>query len=1112
MLAAWVKKPALVKLLVSRGAICDSEAAERIKNGILFFNRLRMEWNVWLSKSSATKDISLVQTGGSLKAMLLYLTTEDTELIGTILGILQSKSQEEVEQVAESGNKEAHTVTFKVAEVSDAVQDDAAAAKARRRTSKRASSYRQGINFEKLIGNNPDILELTDQIPSSGTELDEICVSVFECVVQLMLAANKNVKHQYVTIAAKAVHHTTDLLRAIEVLEKSAGKPLTIAATPASALSTTSTLMPPASAALIASAGITQSPSWSRVRADNDITFISSSPVRERISEVARVLNLEHSRQLMVTTRISVGVWPPANAISDMIKAAATLAKACRSLAQLANSTGFFPILGHKLEMRFELFDQFGEPAQESGKLDGGDRRVNKASFTNFKRQHQLKLIEEASKSYAQGSSSDGPSAALSNDSLEAEEASTEFSNALDNLVRQFVASVSELKRVQMMHLTEEYVFVTSTVNARADAIIQEVRSYEPFSDIPDTITLEPADARLLTKAGVRLSPELILPAPINLPLSSATTELEAAADLVMFRGKVASGPWPPPSSSSEMLQSTIPCVMAVKMLMNLAKMAAVKIKTTASEERVKREQWKKDCLQNEKVKKLFQIWEDQFRTDSDVTMTDGSLTEEDAAILEESTEGLVLEESHATNKKVVKGGRLQQLIERATSPSNDDAEYLPILISTHHSFTTSLELLTMLIKRYSVTPQYGLNQRQFDLVLNKKVVPIRLGVCHFLKLWISNHFEEDFAQNEALVLRFRDFVQRKVAHDFEAFSVELLQTLDNKLEGIEAASVVQTPARSPLPTNTSFLSVPSTPPPSSSPLIASLTFQKRAQTTDLASLLNSDPAYFFEIDPYEMARQLTAMEFTYFTGVKPYECTDQIWGERRQKELKWAPTGKETGIARMIRHTNQLTNWVASNIVSCETLKARVSALKYFMQLALGCREVNNFNGITGVVAGLSMAPVTRLKKTWQALSEKFQKIHDAYTEVADTVSPKAQYANYRRALKDLKPPLIPFLGVYLTDLTFIELGNPSFLPDTLFINFEKRRKVYATIKQIRMHQQTAYSISAVAAIQDFLRSVDGVNASQKEVLLTEDELYEQSLIVEPREDESESDSHDDD
>lgn len=126
--------------------------------------------------------------------------------------------------------------------------------------------------------------------------------------------------------------------------------------------------------------------------------------------------------------------------------------------------------------------------------------------------------------------------------------------------------------------------------------------------------------------------------------------------------------------------------------------------------------------------------------------------------------------------------------------------------------------------------------------------------------------------------------------------------------------------------------------------------------------------------------------------------------------------------------------------------------------------------------------------------------------------MSPKGQYANYRKALKAITLPVIPFLGVYLTDLTFIELANPDFIPDTHLINLDKRMKIASIIKHIQEYQQTPYSLAPVLAIQEFLKKVGtqtpgGLSPNQP--ILSDDEMYERSLIVEPRE--VETDDEDD-
>ena len=47
------------------------------------------------------------------------------------------------------------------------------------------------------------------------------------------------------------------------------------------------------------------------------------------------------------------------------------------------------------------------------------------------------------------------------------------------------------------------------------------------------------------------------------------------------------------------------------------------------------------------------------------------------------------------------------------------------------------------------------------------------------------------------------------------------------------------------------------------------------------------------------------------------------------------------------------------------------------------------------------------------------------------------------REALHRCDPPCIPYLGMYLTDLSFIEEGTPNFTEDGGLLNFSKMRMV---------------------------------------------------------------------
>jgi son of sevenless len=73
-----------------------------------------------------------------------------------------------------------------------------------------------------------------------------------------------------------------------------------------------------------------------------------------------------------------------------------------------------------------------------------------------------------------------------------------------------------------------------------------------------------------------------------------------------------------------------------------------------------------------------------------------------------------------------------------------------------------------------------------------------------------------------------------------------------------------------------------------------------------------------------------------------------------------------------------------------------------------------------------------------------------------------------FRTFLKRVDPPCIPYIGMYLTDLTFMEEGISNNTGD--LINFSKRWKVAAVIQDIQQYQQAPYHFHKLGVIQDYL------------------------------------------
>jgi len=93
-------------------------------------------------------------------------------------------------------------------------------------------------------------------------------------------------------------------------------------------------------------------------------------------------------------------------------------------------------------------------------------------------------------------------------------------------------------------------------------------------------------------------------------------------------------------------------------------------------------------------------------------------------------------------------------------------------------------------------------------------------------------------------------------------------------------------------------------------------------------------------------------------------------------------------------------------------------------------------------ILAGLANSAVYRLKWTWAKVEK--DKMWPMFEECRQIMDSAGNFSNYRKVVVNSDPPIIPYLGVYLTDLTFIEDGNKDYLKvqdnrDDI-INFEVR------------------------------------------------------------------------
>ncbi|XP_038867994.1 rap guanine nucleotide exchange factor 2-like [Salvelinus namaycush] len=207
----------------------------------------------------------------------------------------------------------------------------------------------------------------------------------------------------------------------------------------------------------------------------------------------------------------------------------------------------------------------------------------------------------------------------------------------------------------------------------------------------------------------------------------------------------------------------------------------------------------------------------------------------------------------------------------------------------------------------------------------------------------------------------------------------------------------------------------------------------------DAQDLLREGQISLLQLSTVEVATQLSMRAFELFCAIEPTEYIDDLF------KLK-SKTGSFC-LKRFEEVINQETFWVASEVIREPNQLKRMKIVKHFIKIALHCRECKNFNSMFAIISGLNLAPVSRLRGTWEKLPSKYEKL---FGDLQDLFDPSRNMAKYRNVLnnQNLQPPIIPLFPVIKKDLTFLHEGNDSKVDG--LVNFEKLRMIAKEIRHV--------------------------------------------------------------
>nr|XP_025118152.1 ras-specific guanine nucleotide-releasing factor RalGPS1 isoform X3 [Bubalus bubalis] len=298
-------------------------------------------------------------------------------------------------------------------------------------------------------------------------------------------------------------------------------------------------------------------------------------------------------------------------------------------------------------------------------------------------------------------------------------------------------------------------------------------------------------------------------------------------------------------------------------------------------------------------------------------------------------------------------------------------------------------------------------------------------------------------------------------------------------------------------------------------------------QSCDYAS--KSYDAVVFDVlkvTPEEFASQITLMDIPVFKAIQPEELASCGWSKKEKHSL--APN-----VVAFTRRFNQVSFWVVREILTAQTLKIRAEILSHFVKIAKKLLELNNLHSLMSVVSALQSAPIFRLTKTWAVLllflgllgamcgpGRRNVDSHGARSSLSVTqglsvtpllnrkdkttfekldylMSKEDNYKRTREYIRSLKMvPSIPYLGIYLLDLIYIDSAYPA---SGSIMENEQRSNQMNNILRIIADLQVSCSydhLTTLPHVQKYLKSVRYIEELQKFV---EDDNYKLSLRIEP-------------
>lgn len=386
---------------------------------------------------------------------------------------------------------------------------------------------------------------------------------------------------------------------------------------------------------------------------------------------------------------------------------------------------------------------------------------------------------------------------------------------------------------------------------------------------------------------------------------------------------------------------------------------------------------------------------------------------------------------------------KLEEIVKRCTDESstncNWDRDSIETLIVTHKQYCKSIDLLTALRNRYFVSPPLISNSYQIDVWKKDTRMRIQNKVITGLKEWIKKYWNQDFQNNDDNIIaqldQFIDEIKNKTPDSPFGKLLEIHVNKYRKLNSVNVDTYDDDDDNDGRYRRKVRLD--------SSLQLSTFDFDK----IDWDSIEYDQDSNISSVSARIIADQITLLHFDIFRKIDARECVGKAWKQKNRKEIA-------ANIVKIEEFSKNIVKFGQMKVFSNNSVVTRACEIRRIIEMGRRFEELNNIDALYAVYCCLNLVKINEKRqysqKMWSEISPEDK---EYFNKIKDIFDPRPNHRNLSRLHRCVAAPGIPYIGIVLQNLAFIENASTS-----VDRSYGKYLKLMNRIKFLQRFQNKGY------------------------------------------------------